>query len=1342
MTKCCWAFMGLLLRPIRHHKQARPKLDPLYSSIRSIAAAAASPIASTSEGCRLGGGGVGGAPASLCRSISSLQRVSNFTTRASTAGLPPRGRCRRRSSMEDSNTLILPCKRKNKGQGKDKDGKKIKEDPKMSKSKLKKLQKLEEEKQKKLLQAQSIEILRKHKISDDAYSLLHASGTIGQAGTLKEKRRRAVQFSKAGLNVPEELSLLKKDGDQKASENSEAAEEDYLDKIVDSAKNEDPQRKCNNHINNVAMKPVECKLVIDVGLSDQEPKTEGSDGVPNISANQAIQSCVPSCSGEEILQDKEPGQEERTVQQCFNPPIVVPVSRPHEVEKTRRDLPIIMMEQEIMEAIYENSVVILCGETGCGKTTQVPQFLYEAGFGTSNRSDRKGIIGITQPRRVAVLATARRVSYELGLKLGKEVGFQVRHDKMVGSKCSIKFMTDGILLREVQSDFLLKRYSVIILDEAHERSLNTDILIGMLSRIIKIRKSLYIEQQEKIRCGLSINPEDKISQLKVVLMSATLQLKDFISNRRLFDVIPPAIKVPVRQFPVTVHFSKSTHDDYLGQAYKKVMSIHKKLPQGGILVFVTGQREVDYLCKKLQRASKQQTDKKTEKVEGDENGSSQEVVEREISEAYDIDRDESEHQDDMFSQYDEDESNAGPSVDSSDIEMEPEMDTDSEDDDSVVYETTEEDGPVLAFLKGAEGSSGLKASFKAISRVSGEPESTDVPSNATILEESSHVPCTSKCTEPRSVSHGKLRVLPLYAMLPASQQLRVFQDIPDGERLVVVATNVAETSLTIPGIKYVVDTGKQKVKKYNHATGTASYEIQWISKASASQRSGRAGRTGPGHCYHLYSAAAYGKDELFPEFSEPEIKNIPVDGVVLMLKFMNINKVENFPFPTPPDKESLVEAERCLKVLEALDSKGEPTSMGKAMAQYPMSPRHSRLLLTIVKILNSQRCFSRPNFILGYAAAAASALSFTNPFLTQNEFSGESKQDNPDSEDKDRQERKRQKKLKAMVREAHTKFSNPSSDALSISRALQLFELSENPVEFCRVNSLHLKTMEEMSKLRKQLLRLIFHHSKFCEEFSWKFGVSEDVEEAWRHESDKKPMQLNEEELLGQGICAGWADRVAKRIRAFPGPSKDDKKVRAVHYQSCAFNDTIYLHRSSSVARIAPEFVVYSELLHTKRSYMHGVTSVKPGWILKYASSLCTFSAPLEDPKPYYEPQKDQVFACALLKGDVLPCLKVIQKFLALSPSVLLGPVSQRRVGDLLDRMKIGSKLIDSRAALRDVWNFNPDFLYPEIKAWIQDKFHSHFGAIWEQMHKEVVLEGDELFPKRYKKVKETNTTE
>ncbi|KAK1642832.1 hypothetical protein QYE76_060637 [Lolium multiflorum] len=227
--------------------------------------------------------------------------------------------------------------------------------------------------------------------------------------------------------------------------------------------------------------------MVDVGLRNPEPITEGTFDLSDILAHSTIKPSVPT-RDEIDLQEEELIQGEAVVQECSNPPIFVTVSSPYEVEKARRDLPIIMMEQEIMEAIYENPVVILCGETGCGKTTQVPQFLYEAGFGTSNRLDRKGIIGITQPRRVAVLAAARRVSYELGLKLGKEVGFQVRHDKLVGSNCAIKFMTDGILLREIQTDSALKHYSVIILDEAHERSLNTDILIGMLTRVVNARK--------------------------------------------------------------------------------------------------------------------------------------------------------------------------------------------------------------------------------------------------------------------------------------------------------------------------------------------------------------------------------------------------------------------------------------------------------------------------------------------------------------------------------------------------------------------------------------------------------------------------------------------------------------------------------------------------------------------------------------------------------------------------------------------------------------------------------------------------------------------------------------
>ncbi|WVZ61730.1 hypothetical protein U9M48_011558 [Paspalum notatum var. saurae] len=1248
-------------------------------------------------------------------------------------------------SQAASNALILPCKRKNKAQEKTNNGKKNRQDLRISNSKLKKLQKLEDEKQKKLLQARSFEILRNHKISFDGYSLLHASGTIGQTETLKEKLRRAAQFSRAGLVVPEELTLFKKDGQRRYFENSEASEEVFPHKFVDPTDTNECNRnltggKSYSGIKDDAMEPVECELLVDVQMSNPEPATEGTF---DMLADSRITPTVPSCSCEEIdLQDEELIPEETAVEDCFNQPLVVPVSRPYEVEKAREDLPIIRMEQEIMEAIYENSVVILCGETGCGKTTQVPQFLYEAGFGTSNRVDRKGIIGITQPRRVAVLATARRVSYELGLE--NVVGFQVRHDKMVGSNCSIKFMTDGILLREIQ------RYSVIILDEAHERSLNTDILIGMLSRVAKHRKNLHAEGIKKLRLGL-IDPEDVINQLKVVLMSATLQLEDFISNRRLFDVIPPAVEVPARQFRITIHFSKRTHDDYLAHAYKRVMSIHKRLPRGGILVFVTGQQEVNYLCKKLQQASKQLTDKKPEKVGGDEGSSIPKVDKKEIYEAYD----------DMFSSDEEDELNAGSNVDSSDIEtdgdLDTDSDTDSEDEFSYTCETKEEDDLVLEFLKGAEGSSVLKASCSAISR--NVEESNDDMS----LEESiPSAPCFSKCTKSMSVSHGKLRVLPLYSMLPASQQLLVFQDTPEDERLVVVATNVAETSLTIPGIKYVVDTGKQKVKSYNHATGMTSYDIQWISKASAFQRAGRAGRTGPGHCYRLYSAAAYGKDELFPQFSEPEIKKNPLDGVLLMLKFMEID-VLKFPFPTPPDKESLVEAERSLKVLGALDSQGEPTPLGKAMAQYPMSPRHSRLLLTIIKILKSQQGFARPNFILGFASAAASALSFPSPFLMQNEFSGASKDHNQDSDDEDQQERKKQKKkLKAMVRDSRAQFINPSSDALTVAHALWLFELSENTVEFCRVNSLHLKTMEEMSKLRKQLLRLIFHQSQSCEEFSWKFGGLGVVEEAWRSETAKKPMQSHEEEILMEGICAGWADRAAKRIHTFSASSRDARKVRAVRYQSCALSDTIYLHRASSVAQIAPDFVVYSELVNKNRPYMHGVTKVKPSWLLKYASSLCTFSAPLEDQERYhYYPNKDQVccsvrltfsrhnwqlllhelpvsdgsirsqvFASALLKGNVLPCLKGAREFLSLPPSVFVGPVIHRKVGDLLKRMKNGINTIDSRAALRDAWDRWPGFLYPEIKACFQDKFHSQFGALWNKMQQEI----QDLSPKGCRK--------
>ncbi|KAL3689516.1 hypothetical protein R1sor_015825 [Riccia sorocarpa] len=269
---------------------------------------------------------------------------------------------------------------------------------------------------------------------------------------------------------------------------------------------------------------------------------------------------------------------------------VVHVKRPEDVEKGRQNLPIVMMEQEIMEAIHENAAVIVCGETGCGKTTQVPQFLYEAGYGSGLSNERGGMIGVTQPRRVAVLGTARRVAHELNVTLGQEVGFQVRHDRKLGEKSSIKFMTDGILLRELQGDFLLRKYSAIVLDEAHERSLNTDILIGMLSRIVPLRQKLYDQQAnargkaavENGKDGNEARDPNLITPLKLVIMSATLRVEDFTANTRMFPTPPPVIRVPARQFPVSVHFSKKTElIDYVGAAYKKVCAIHRKLPPGG-----------------------------------------------------------------------------------------------------------------------------------------------------------------------------------------------------------------------------------------------------------------------------------------------------------------------------------------------------------------------------------------------------------------------------------------------------------------------------------------------------------------------------------------------------------------------------------------------------------------------------------------------------------------------------------------------------------------------------------------------------------------------------------------
>jgi len=466
-----------------------------------------------------------------------------------------------------------------------------------------------------------------------------------------------------------------------------------------------------------------------------------------------------------------------------------------------------------------------------------------------------------------------------------------------------------------------------------------------------------------------------------------------------------------------------------------------------------------------------------------------------------------------------------------------------------------------------------------------------------------------------------------------------------------------------------------------------------------------------------------------------------------------------------------------LRALEALDSKDELTLLGKAMALYPLSPRHSRMILTVIKNTRSKH-IRNSSLLLAYAVAAAAALSLPNPFVMQYE-GNDSNKDSETSEKSrmgdnenniDKTEKTKRKKLKQTSKVAREKFRIVSSDALAIAYALQCFEHSQNLVQFCEDNALHFKTMDEMSKLRQQLLRLVFFQSDKAgleQEYSWTHGTLEDVEHAWRVSSAHYPLPLVEERLICRAICAGWADRVAKRIPI--SKAADGETIsRAGRYQSCMVDESIFIHRWSSVSTVRPEFLVYNELLETKRpnkegetsakrAYMHGVTNVDPTWLVENAKSSCIFSTPLTDPRPFYDAQVDQVkcwviptfgrfcwelpkhsipisnvehrvqvFAYALLEGQVCPCLKSVRKYMSAPPETILRRESfgQKRVGNLIS--KLNSRLIDSSAMLRIVWKQNPRELFSEILDWFQRDFHKHFEELWLQMLGEVLQETQE----------------
>ena len=442
------------------------------------------------------------------------------------------------------------------------------------------------------------------------------------------------------------------------------------------------------------------------------------------------------------------------------------------LEETKKSLPVYPFRQSLLEAVEEHQVLIIEGETGSGKTTQIPQYLHEAGYTKDGKK-----IGCTQPRRVAAMSVSARVAEEMGVKLGNEVGYSIRFEDCTSDRTVLKYMTDGMLLREFLTEPDLASYNVMIIDEAHERTLHTDILFGLIKDIARFR-----------------------TDLKLLISSATLDAEKF---SEFFDDAP-IFRIPGRRFPVDIYYTKAPEADYIDACVVTVLQIHVTQPLGDILVFLTGQEEIE---------------------------TAQELL----------------------------------------------------------TERTRKLG--------------------------------------------------SKIKE--------LLIVPIYANLPSDMQAKVFEPTPPGARKVVLATNIAETSLTIDNIIYVIDPGFNKQNSYNARTGMESLIVVPVSKASANQRAGRAGRVAAGKCFRLYTAWAY-QHEL-EQNTVPEIQRVNLGNVVLLLKSLGINDLIHFDFLDPPPHETLVLALEQLYALGALNHMGELTKLGRRMAEFPVDPMQSKMIIASEK---------------------------------------------------------------------------------------------------------------------------------------------------------------------------------------------------------------------------------------------------------------------------------------------------------------------------------------------------------------------------------------------------------
>ncbi len=628
------------------------------------------------------------------------------------------------------------------------------------------------------------------------------------------------------------------------------------------------------------------------------------------------------------------------------------------------ELPISARVRDIAAAIDEHQVVIVAGATGSGKTTQLPKIALAMGRGV------KKMIGVTQPRRIAATSVAARVASEVGTPLGTEVGYQIRFEDRTSAATYVKFMTDGILVAEIQGDRRLDRYDTIILDEAHERSLTIDFLLGWLKRILPERPDL-----------------------KLIVSSATIETERFSE----FFGGAPVLQVEGRTYAVDVLYEPPPSDLDLPEAVANaVVDVASLDPRGDVLVFLPGEREI--------------------------------------------------------------------------------------------HETERE-------LLG------------------------------------------------RNLRHTVVQ--PLYSRLSAGEQAKVFASIP--QKRVILATNVAETSLTIPGIVYVVDTGVARLSRYDPRTGTTRLQIEGISQASADQRKGRCGRVRDGVCVRLYDEASFAAR---PAFTDPEIKRTGLAGVILRMKALGLGDVEDFPFLDPPHPRSISEGYRVLEELGAIGARRELLPLGQRLARFPVDPRIARMILA-----GAERGCLREVLVV------AAALNAQDP-----------------------RERPREHQQKAD--ELHRRFRDERSDFVGLLRLWAFVREAENKSSshlrrVCRESFLSFQRVREWSEAHRQL-----------EDVVREMGLAEPGTASLASTRGRAaPPATQHTDALHVALLTGLLSRV--------GQWNAENRIYVGTRQT-----RFAIHPSSSLARKPPAWIMAFELVETTQIFARAAAKIEPEWLLEAAPHL------------------------------------------------------------------------------------------------------------------------------------------